>query len=268
MRRGGRVLVLLGIILGLITAGGTFLVLSTSQPQIQQVPTQPVVIALQNIPARTEINPQALGIQQWPEPIPPGASQKIEDVAGKLATVPIYPGQILLQQMYIDKAKAQTTGSNASYIIPDGKVAVAFSINLVSGVANALQPGDSVDILLTLNPSTLQGPAATTTAPRTATTGTEGQPVTQLMLQDIPILQVGSWAAAPASSGQQQAPAGDILTFVLDRQDALALKSASEQGSIQLVLRPAGDHKQVTTEPVTLQYLNKRFNFNLLPATR
>jgi pilus assembly protein CpaB len=267
MRRGGRVLVLLGIILGLITAGGTFLVLSTSQPQTQQVPTQPVVIALQNIPARTEINPQALGIQQWPEPIPPGASQKIEDVAGKLATVPIYQGQIILPQMYVNKATAKATGSNASYLIPDGKVAVAYSINAVSGVANALQPGDSVDLLLTLSPSSIPT-QTTTTAARAATTGTEGQPVTQLMLQDVLILQVGSWAAAPASSGQQQAPAGDILTFVLDRQDALALKSASEQGSIQLVLRPAGDHKQVTTEPVTLQYLNKRFNFNLLPATR
>lgn len=262
MRRGGRVLVLLGIILAFITAGGTFLVLSTTQPEVQQIPTQPVVIALQNIPDRTEINPQALGIQQWPEPIPVGASGKIEDVAGKLATVPIYQGQIILPQMYIDKGKAQVSGSNASFIIPDGKIAMAFSINPVSSVANALQAGDSVDLLLTLSPST-QGPAGTrpTGTAATATTGTEGQPVTQLMLQNVPILQVGSWGV-PAN-GQQQASPGDILTFALDRQDALALKSASEQGSIQLVLRRAGDDQAVTTEPVTLEYLNKRFNFNL-----
>ena len=266
MRRGGRVLILLGIVLGLITAGGTFLALVSTQPQTQQIPTKPVVIALQNIPNRTEINPQALGIQQWPEPVPAGSSEKIEDVAGKLATVPIYQGQIILTPMYIDKAKVKESRSNASFVIPEGKVAVAFSVSPVTGVANALQPGDTVDMLLTLSPSSLPTQTVTT---RTATTGTEGQPVTQLMLQDVLILQVGNWGA-PAPSGQQQssAPAGDILTLVLDRQDALTLKSATEQGSIQLALRAAGDHKLVTTEPVTLQYLNKRFNFNLLPAVK
>ncbi len=263
MRRGGRILVLLGIILGLITAGGAFLALSTAQPQAQQVPTQPVVIALQNIPSRTEINPQALGIQQWPEPIPVGASAKIEDVAGKLATVPIYQGQIILPQMYIDKGKAQVSGSNASFIIPDGKIAMAFSIDPISSVANALQAGDSVDLMLTLSPATI---VTQTTTARTRTTGTEGQAVTQLMLQDVPILQVGSWGVQ--ASGEQQAPAQNILTFALDRQDALALKSAIEQGSIQLILRRAGDDKIATTEPVTLEYLNKRFNFNLLPVVR
>jgi Flp pilus assembly protein CpaB len=140
-------------------------------------------------------------------------------------------------------------------------VAVAFSFPTI---ANAVQPGDTVDLMLTLNPVGIQGPAGTRPAATTTitTTGTEGQPVTQLMLQDVLILQIGSWGAA-ASGNQQQAPGGEI-TFAVDRQDALALKSATEQGSIQLLLRRAGDHKPVTTEPVTLQYLNKRFNFNLL----
>ena len=136
-------------------------------------------------------------------------------------------------------------------------MAVSFSIPTI---ANAVQPGDTVDMMLTLSP----GGVTTTTVRTAATTGTEGQPVTQLMLQDVLILQIGSWGAPPASG--QQAPSGGEITFAIERQDALALKSATEQGSIQLVLRPAGDHKPATTEPVTLQYLNKRFNFNLLPA--
>jgi hypothetical protein len=61
-----------------------------------------------------------------------------------------------------------------------------------------------------------------------------------------------------------------MMTFALDRQDALTLKSASEQaggdGSIWLVLRRVGDNKPASAEGVTLQYLNKRFNFNLVPA--
>ena len=258
MRRGGRVLILLGIILGLVTAGGTFLALSTQPQQVQQVQTQPVVIALQPILERTEIRADQLGVQPWPEPIPVGASSRPEDLVGKLALEPIYQGQVILPPMYIDKTKVNETRSNASYVIPPGKVAVAFSFPTI---ANAAQAGDTVDLMLTLSPS--GGPSPNTNR-TVATTGTEGQPVTQLMLQDVLILQIGPWGA-PTSNGQQQ-PVGGEITFAVERQDALALKSANEQGSIQLLLRPAGDHKPATTEPVTLQYLNKRFNFNLLPA--
>ncbi len=257
MRRGGRILILLGIILGLVTAAGTFLALSTPQPQVQQVQTQPVVIALQPIPDRTEIRADQLGTQQWPEPVPDGASSRPGDLVGKLALEPIYQGQIILPPMYVDKTKINETRSNASYVIPAGKVAVSFAFPTI---ANAVQTGDTVDLMLTLNPGGLPSPSVSRTVV-TTTTGTEGQPVTQLMLQDVLILNIGSWGA-PANN-QQQAPGGEI-TFAVERQDALALKSASEQGSIQLLLRPAGDHKLVTTEPVTLQYLNKRFNFNLL----
>ena len=128
MRRGGRVLILLGIILGLVTAGGTFLALSTPQEQVQQVQTQPVVIALQPIPDRTEIRADQLGVQQWPEPIPVGASSRPENLVGKFALEPIYQGQIILPPMFIDKTKVNETRSNASYVIPTGKVAASFSL--------------------------------------------------------------------------------------------------------------------------------------------
>ncbi|MDE3090433.1 MAG: Flp pilus assembly protein CpaB [Chloroflexota bacterium] len=265
MRRGGTILILLGIILGLVTAAGTFITLSTTQ-QGQQVATRPIVIAIQNIPNRSEIRPDAVGILAWPEAsIPSGAFEKVEDVAGKLALEPIYQGQLFLPPMIIDKSQAKDTRTNASFLVPEGKVAVAFSIGSVTGVAGALQPGDTVDLLLTLNPSALQ--QTTTTRTTTAPTGTEGQPVTQLMLQDVLILQVGTWASVAPTAGQPQAAAAaDTITVALDRQDALALKSAREQGLIDLALRHAGDHKAApATEPVTLQYLNKRFNFNLLP---
>ena len=49
----------------------------------------------------------------------------------------------------------------------------------------------------------------------------------------------------------------------------MALKSAREQGIMELALRPATQDKDVEfkTEAVTLQYLNRRFNFNLVPLS-
>ena len=263
MRRGGRILVVLGLILGALTAVGTFIVLSTAEtaPPIQ---TKPVVVALQPITDRSIIAADAVGVKDWPETaLPPGQIfNKADDVIGKLAIQPIYPGQIILPPMIIDKQKAGEIGtrSNAAFVIPEGKTAMAFAISDITGVGNALQPGDYVDLMLTLQSSSLP-----TCPPAKPCTGTEGLPVTQLMLQDVLILQVGPWSSG--SSQNQGGATASIITFALERQDALALKSAREQGQIDLILRRVGDHKQVDAEPVTLQYLNKRFKFNLTPPS-
>jgi len=259
MRRGGRILIILGLLLGVITAVGTFMVLG-NQPTTQGPPLHTVVVAVQRVSGRVEIVPDALGTVQWPEPIPQGAFEKTSDVSGKLAQQTIYPGQIILPEMLIDKSAIKGSVGNASLLVPEGKVAVSFGMTNVSGAAQA---GDYVDMMLTLAPGV--PPTQTTTAKTTTPTGNEGLSVTQMFLQDVLILQVGAWPAPGAEQGG--GAAAGAITFALDRQDSLTVKSASEQGSIQLLLRRAGDHKPVTTEPVTLQYINKRFNFNLLPAT-
>ncbi len=267
MRRGGRILILLGIVLGIITAAGTFYSLNNVQTTTQQIPTRSIVIAQQNIGDRTEIPPEAVGKADWPEAfIPAGAYTSPEQLIGKLALQPIYQGQIILPQMVVDKNQVKETRSNASFVVPDGKVAVAFPLSSLSGVAGAIQNGDTVDILLTLTPAAGTKPITATTAAQSP--GGEGQAVSQLMLQDVLILNIGSWpSGAPTTDQRQQNQAAaanaSIVTFALNRQDALALKSAREQGEIELVLRRAGDHAPVSTEPVNLQYLNKRFNFNL-----
>lgn len=261
MRRGGRILVVLGLLLGAITAVGTFLVLSSAVEQGRQIPTKQVVVALQPITDRSIISPDAVGVKDWPETaLPPGEIfNETGKVVGMLAIQPIFPGQIILPPMIIDKKKAGEVGtrSNAAFVIPEGKIAMAFAVSEITGVGNALQAGDYVDLMLTLESSGLP-----VCPPAKPCTGLEGLPVTQLMLQDVLILQVGAWSSG--GEGSKAAQAG-IVTFALERQDALALKSAREQGQIDVILRRAGDHKVADAEPVTLQYLNKRFKFNLTP---
>jgi pilus assembly protein CpaB len=262
MRRGGRILVVLGLLLGAITAVGTFLVLSSAVEQGRQIPTKQVVVALQSITDRSIISSDAVGVKDWPETaLPPGEIfNETGKVVGMLAIQPIFPGQIILPPMIIDKKKAGEVGtrSNAAFVIPEGKVAMAFAVSEITGVGNALQPGDYVDLMLTLDSGGLP-----VCPPSKPCTGLEGLPVVQLMLQDVLILQVGAWTSG---TGENKGGSNSgTLTFSLDRQDALALKSAREQGQIDVILRRAGDHKVVDLEPVTLQYLNKRFKFNLTP---
>lgn len=260
MRRGGRILIILGLLLGAITAVGSFLVLSSATEQAREIPTKPVVVALQPIPERSSITAESVGIKDWPETaLPPGQFfSKLDDVINKLALQPIYPGQIILPPMVIDKKLAGEIGtrSNAAFVIPEGKVAIAFGINEITGVGNALQAGDYVDVLLTLPANIPSCP------PARPCTGLEGLPVTQIILQDVLVLQVGTWAPKVEGAAAQS----NVVTFALNHQDALTLKAAREQGQIDLVLRRAGDHKIVKTEPVHLQYLNKRGEFNLIPV--
>ncbi|MCX7838748.1 MAG: SAF domain-containing protein, partial [Anaerolineae bacterium] len=107
---------------------GSFLVLSSATEQARQIPTRPVVVALQPIHERSVINPEAVGTKDWPETaLPPGQFfSKLEDVVNKLALQPIYPGQIILPPMVIDKKLAGEIGtrSNAAFVIPEGKVAI------------------------------------------------------------------------------------------------------------------------------------------------
>ncbi len=261
MRRGGRILIVLGLLLGLITAAVTFITLSQGTTPQETIATRDVVVATQNIGQRAEITLDMVSTASFPiNAIPAGAFEFPQAVVGKLTLMPIYPGQIILPPMIADKPAPiiTPTGSIASFMIPEGKVAMAFEISNINGVAGAIQPGDTVDILVTLQASAL--PPATP-RPGTATTGTEGLPVTQLTLQDVLVLHVGSWGIQ-----DRNAPPGGILTFVLDRQDAATLKGFKEQGQIDLVLRRVGDRKIYEIEPVSLQYLNRRFKFNLLPG--
>ncbi len=265
MRRGGRILIVLGLLLGIVTAGITFVMLVNVQGPPQAIDTRLVVVALQNIGDRAEISTAMVGTVSWPaNAVPAGAFENPSEVVGKFTLLPIYQGQLIIPPMLAAKPPPviTPTGSIASFVIPEGKVAMAFQISDLSSVAGAIQAGDTVDIMLTLQAAGLPPVTPVRPGTPTATIGTEGLAVTQLLLQDVLVLHVGAWAAPQGGN----TPPASILTFVLDRQDALTLKSAREQGEIDLVLRRVGDRRVYDLEPVNLQYLNKRFKFNLVPG--
>lgn len=258
--RGGRILILLGLILAMGAGFITFLMLqnASSGQQAAPVETQPVVVALQRIEARTSIPPDAIGIQDWPVTlVPPGALTDTAQVAGKLSVAPIFPGQVILQDMIIDKeqleelppAAATQIGSDVSFTIPEGKVAVAFPVTEISSVAGAIRPGDTVDLLVTINlPETVAEP------------GTGRNVVTGLTLQNLEVINTVPWGTEV--EGNQ--PSGQIYTLLVDRQQAAILKFIRENAQPDFVLRPAGDTAEYEIEPVTLNYLLT--TFNLAPA--
>jgi len=153
MRRG-RLLILLGLILGLGTAVVVLFVVMRQQPAPAPtpapgvptpVPTTKVWVALQPILRGGEFVEGTLGLRDWPTSnVPPDIIGDVSEAFGKVAKTDIVQGQPILRSLLAEKGVAGT----AAQLIPEGRVAVAFPINEQSSVAYAVQAGDYVDVLI------------------------------------------------------------------------------------------------------------------------
>jgi Flp pilus assembly protein CpaB len=302
MPRRGTILIIVGIILALGTTAVVFVLLrpSGAQPEATPQPTPEekisVVIAAQEIPALTEIPADAVGTLLIPKSaLNARYLLDPEAVIGKKTMTTVSRGSFITTDVLLDESKVLELGYNASLNIPEGKVAVAFRTNQLRAVAGAIQNGDFVDILISY--------WMLDTEKQPTTTGEEEEEappqsyilLAQLLLQDVEVLRVGTWAGvavppeeteaggeggeAPMAQEEQEgegeaeeeltpvSPQAEVvLTLLLDQQDALVLKFALEsEASIDLVLRGREDHETVRTETVSLEYVMTRFEITVPP---
>lgn len=175
MRRGGRTLILVGLLL-VVGAVALAIVFGQRQPPAKPTPTAPpiesvkIVIAVQPIPRGGKIITGAVDLFDWPASrVPPGALTDPGRAIGKFAKMdvpqglPILPGMLAVSAFEV----AQAGGSAAALTIQPGRVGIAFPLrstypdkeNLpydrrdkdvlprLLSVAYAIQPGDRVDVL-------------------------------------------------------------------------------------------------------------------------
>lgn len=163
----GRLLIILGIILGLATVGAVaFLLISNGGGGLplpdgedptplppptdgdSGIPTTEVIVALQPIPRGAEFVAGSIGRRDWPaNNVPPDVIADEAETIGKVAKTEIVQGQVIVRSMLVDVG----VEGEASLSIPPGRVAIAYPIDSQSSVSYAVQPGDSVDILVTAN---------------------------------------------------------------------------------------------------------------------
>lgn len=247
-RRSGVLLMILGVILA-IAVGSTMFLTAQQASKQGNVEMAQVLIATQEIPERTPIQPAGLAVKSMPvDMVPVGALVSAEEAVGKMAITRIFPNEVILTSKLAD-----TEGqSGISYTIEQGQVVITFpASDIVS--TGAVKPGDTIDLLVTLKPDEQAGSAPSDFP--------DGQ-VTQLTLQNLRVLGIGSLAAAVAADGQA-APkgAGSLFTFAVPREDALALKALKDAPNVvhEVVLRAAGDEEIVTTDAVTVKELADKY---------
>lgn len=163
--RGGRAFIILGVVLVLGAAAVlAYVWLSKGRavtpeaeiatPEPTEVPTVMVVVAVQNIPRGMRITEEseAVILRSWPQDaLPEGALTEAEAVYDKITRVEIKRGMPVLESMVTETAGDMGEGgSDAALQIPDGSVAYALPVAYYSSVAWALQPGDHVDVIISL----------------------------------------------------------------------------------------------------------------------
>lgn len=163
MRRS-RTLILLGVVL-LLLAIIAFVALNPGAPAPEpgpdgvptEVPTPviqmvKIVVAAQNIPRGRAITEDAVILTDWPETsMPPGAFTNLDDVLNLIARTDILFNQPLMDVMLTnDRAQLTARGSDASLLVPNDRRAIAVPIDQLAGVGYALQPGDHVDVLVSM----------------------------------------------------------------------------------------------------------------------
>jgi pilus assembly protein CpaB len=182
----GRLLILVGLILLLVlvvagyfllqgglpgttppadpNATGVVNVNVPQEPTATPIPFVRIVKVLQTIPrgyrfpdSIDELNDQGVvGYFEWPESALPfnallETESGLEQVLGKVARVEIFREQPMLSTYLVDDLlQLGAEGSDAAALLPSDRVAVTIPIDRVTSVGYAIQPGDRVDIILSM----------------------------------------------------------------------------------------------------------------------
>lgn len=126
---------------------------ATATPDVRFVP---VVVARVEVPAGARIQQDYVEIELRPETniaVQAGYTfGEVEEVAGRIARVPIARGQSVLNSMIaLSPSDLASMGSDLALYVDQGRVALAVPINRYSGAAYAMRPGDLVDMIMSLS---------------------------------------------------------------------------------------------------------------------
>jgi pilus assembly protein CpaB len=228
-----RLLLILAVFVAVIGTALVFLYVKGADKRAQdQVANTTVLQAKQDI-AAGETYDAALAAGQIVEAeVPknvvdanPGAVNSTTQLNGKIVSVPIFSGQVIVTSQFGDSVAA----ANTSLAIPKGMIAISVNLTDPDRVAGNIQNGSEVAIFVT-------GSLTQTTAGG-ATAGGDGDlQATKLLLPKVTVLNVGS-PQPPTTSTKTDPTSGEqtteqlprtLLTLAVTQQEAQKVIVASK----------------------------------------
>jgi Flp pilus assembly protein CpaB len=239
-----------GIFIALVVGGLVYVALQFSGlTQQEETAIREVVVAVRDIPGRKPIEEGDVTMRRVvADPTNASAFTRIDEVLGRVSGVSIMTGQLMTQNMLASSTQGQAysilePGQEFDPTGPDLR-AVSISVPDDRAVAGTLQPGQLVDLIVTMaiNPEIGQTPAE---AEETTDRFLPG-PSTKVTLQSLTIL---------ARNGGLYILRTDLATA----EKITELTAAG--GQFTFVLRPDVDDRTAQTDGSTIDRLIEEYGF-------
>ncbi|MEH6824758.1 MAG: Flp pilus assembly protein CpaB [Motiliproteus sp.] len=191
-------------------------------------PTGQVVVAVEDFSVGTKLEATHVKLIAIPEDaIATGSIIRLEDAIGRVATQPLYRGDILSEK----RLTLHEGGSPLAVVIQRGQRALTVRVNDVIGVAGFLLPSNHVDIV-----STKRGSGNRKT-------------VSQTIVENLKVLAVDQ----TVSSDKNDPVIVRAVTLEVTPKQAEQIVMATEEGKVQLTLRNPLDVAKRDLKPVMPQ---------------
>lgn len=261
-KRRARLILIAGFVLALLAAVGTYLIASGSQGSAPAaVPTTDVLVAARDIPPKTALAAGDLKAVKINSDAVPAAALRADQqvsVVGKVVTVPIQAGEFILSGKFGTTAGATFTvfppnvTAEVGQAIPPGTPnyrAMSITVPDQFAVGGAIQVGDVVDIMYTLNfdpnkyfraqPGVVPGSPQDTRATDFSV---------KVILEKVPVI----------------ARTLAVYTIRTDAATAERLAYLTASGAVlQMLLRAPADDRAVRTEGATFEPMQQAFGFRV-----
>ncbi|MDG3004749.1 Flp pilus assembly protein CpaB [Paludisphaera mucosa] len=230
MRPQTLVVVMLALISGM---GAVWGVRSTwKKPTV--VETVPVAAALVDLRRDEAIDASMVELRRVAkDQAPEGALPSIAEAVGRTTFIPMLKGEFVVEPKLLPKG---TRAGMAAMIRPGMRAFTIQTPTFSSSLAGFLQPGNKVDVLLTITPPGSTG---------------DDEATTSTLIQNVELLAVHTMVDAPADNRANPTDSRSVTLLVTPRQASI-LDLAQNKGTLHLSLRNAKDDSDAEETKATL----------------
>jgi pilus assembly protein CpaB len=217
--------------------------LNTQPVVVEKTPdvkTTTISVAVQDIPRGHKLLPEDVrSVSFLTETLPQGTFSQDHSPVGRVSIIAMQAAEPILESKL---APEDVTKGGLAVIISPDKRAISVKVDQVIGVAGFIQPGQMVDVLVSI-----------------ASEKEKAGYITKTVLQNVLILATGTQDQETSDKKVQKV---NVVTLEVTPEESENLALAVSKGSIVLALRGYTDKEDVLTKGATVPELLERYRFD------